>query len=158
MQRRQISWRTSFAAFWENLSPKNPRRQWYVSLCTGPVSLMNKYFQTMSLCKNCRDEWKKNVFLLLQHNSQGGAVHKNEYNSLNPDLQLPPRHQYEGTRREDSDHRRSQDTSFQDGSRGRGWQQHEYMPVERCPEHHHSPRKEPVPSNRSRYEGKLYYM
>ncbi|XP_060949257.1 uncharacterized protein si:ch211-13c6.2 isoform X2 [Limanda limanda] len=100
------------------------------------------------------------------HNSQGGAVHKNEYNSLNPDLQLPPQHQYERTRRDDSDHRPSQDTSFQDGSRGRGWQQHEYMPVEQRQEHHHSARgavkqhqehhhserKEPGTSNRSRYE------
>ncbi|XP_034456248.1 uncharacterized protein si:ch211-13c6.2 [Hippoglossus hippoglossus] len=108
-------------------------------------------FLKNKLCSLLR-EFKSKKSEKTVHNSQGGAVHKNEYNSLNPDLQLPPRHQYDGTRREDSDHRRSQDTSFQDGSRGRGWQQHEYMPVERRPEHHHSPRKEPEPSSRSRYE------
>ncbi|XP_062266221.1 uncharacterized protein si:ch211-13c6.2 [Platichthys flesus] len=108
-------------------------------------------FLKNKLCSLLR-EFKSKKSEQTAHNSQGGAVHKNEYNSLNPDLQLPPRHQYERTRREDSDHRRSQDTSFQDGSRGRGWQQHEYMPVEQRQEHHHSERKEPGTSNRSRYE------
>ncbi|CAB1458150.1 unnamed protein product [Pleuronectes platessa] len=108
-------------------------------------------FLKNKLCSLLR-EFKSKKSEQTVHNSQGGAVHKNEYNSLNPDLQLPPRHQYEKTRTKDSDHRRSQDTSFQDGSRGRGWQQHEYMPVEQRQEHHPSEHKEPGTSNRSRYE------
>ncbi|XP_019945880.2 uncharacterized protein [Paralichthys olivaceus] len=84
--------------------------------------------------------------------SQGGAAPKNDYNSLKPDRELSPRHQYERTRREDSDLRRAQDIRFQDDSRGRGWQQQEYVPDEQRQEYHHSARKEPTPSNRSRYE------
>ena len=147
MQRRQISWRTNFAAFWENLNPKNQRRQGYVSLCTGPVLLMNKYFKTVEMMERIMCFCCCSTTAKAEQSTRTNTTAWTRTCSFLHDTSMRE------TSREDSDHRPSQDTSFQDGSRGRGWQQHEYMPVERHQEHHHSERKEPGTSNRIRYEG-----
>ncbi|XP_076610724.1 uncharacterized protein LOC143335308 isoform X2 [Chaetodon auriga] len=83
-------------------------------------------------------------------NSHGRAVISKDYNSLKPDSELPPRHQYETALREDSDLRQPEDLNFKEDHRGRGWKQREHTPDERL----HPVRGEPrhPNTNRSRYE------
>ncbi|XP_041811955.1 uncharacterized protein si:ch211-13c6.2 isoform X2 [Chelmon rostratus] len=83
-------------------------------------------------------------------NSLGRAVISKDYNSLKPDSELSPRHQYETMQREDSDLRHPGDLYFKEDHRGRGWNQRERTPDERF----HPVRGEPRHPNlnRSRYE------
>ncbi|CAK6949486.1 uncharacterized protein si:ch211-13c6.2 isoform X1 [Scomber scombrus] len=72
--------------------------------------------------------------------------------SLKPDMQLPPRHQYERSFRGDSDIRQSEDLYLREDHRRRGREQHQHNPDERHQEYDHPVREEPRHSNRRRYE------
>ncbi|XP_042362068.1 uncharacterized protein si:ch211-13c6.2 isoform X2 [Plectropomus leopardus] len=97
-------------------------------------------------------------------NSQGRAAIPKDYNSLNSDPELSPRHQYDQykqydqfdtTLRQDFDHRRPEDRYFKEDHRGRSWQQHEHRPDERntpIQEYQYPVREEVRQSNRNRYE------
>ncbi|XP_029298347.1 uncharacterized protein LOC115015314 isoform X2 [Cottoperca gobio] len=105
-------------------------------------------FLKNKLC-NLLKEFKTKKSAKAVQNSQGRAA---AYNSLDPDPELSPRHQYDTTLREDSDLRRPEDLYFKEDHRGREWQQHEHFPDKQLQEYHHPVHGEPRQSNRSRYE------
>ncbi|XP_037651102.1 uncharacterized protein si:ch211-13c6.2 isoform X1 [Sebastes umbrosus] len=107
-------------------------------------------FLKSKLCNLLKEFKTKKSEKAVEHNHGRAAYTDN--NSFSPDLELSPRHQYDTTRREDSDHRRPEDLFFKDNNRGRGWQQHEHIPDKHLQEYHHPVRGEPRQSNRSRYE------
>lgn len=111
-------------------------------------------FLKNKLC-NLLKEFKNKKSEKAAQNSQGRAAIPKDYNSLNPDPELSPRHQYDTTLREDFDLRRPEEIYFKEDHRGRGRQQHEHVPDERnttIPDYHLPVHGDPRPSNRSRYE------
>ncbi|XP_028453659.1 uncharacterized protein si:ch211-13c6.2 isoform X2 [Perca flavescens] len=108
-------------------------------------------FLKSKLC-NLLKEFKTKKSENALQNSHGRAAISKDYNSLNSDPELSPRHQYDTTLREDSDIRRPEEHYFKEDHRGRGWQQRENVTDEWRQEYHHPVRGEPRQSNRSRYE------
>ncbi|XP_069552219.1 uncharacterized protein [Brachyistius frenatus] len=84
-------------------------------------------------------------------NSQSRSGMSRNHSDLKLNPQLPPRHQYEKTPREDSDHRQPEDLYFKDDHR-RGWNQQEHIPDERSHEYHRPLRGKPRHPNRGSYE------
>ncbi|XP_044191113.1 uncharacterized protein si:ch211-13c6.2 isoform X1 [Thunnus albacares] len=108
-------------------------------------------FLKNKLC-NLLKEFKAKKSEKIVQNSHSRAVISKDYNSLTPDMQLSPQHQYKRTFREDLDIRQSEDLYVEEDHRRRSRKQHEHKPDERHQEYHHPVHGEPRRSNRRRYE------
>ncbi|XP_034748781.1 uncharacterized protein si:ch211-13c6.2 isoform X2 [Etheostoma cragini] len=108
-------------------------------------------FLKSKLC-NLLKEFKTKKSENSLQNSHGRKAFSKD-NSLNPDPELSPRHQYDTSLpREDSDIRRPDEHYFKEDHRGRGWQQRENVTDEWLQDYHHPFRGESRQSNRSRHE------
>ncbi|XP_023140833.2 uncharacterized protein si:ch211-13c6.2 isoform X1 [Amphiprion ocellaris] len=106
-------------------------------------------FLKNKLC-NLLKEFKTKKSEKAVQNSQSRPGISRNYSDPNMDPQLPRRHLYERTLREDSDHR-PEDLDFSDDHR-RGWKQREHLAEERHQDYHPPVHGEPRHSTRGRYE------
>ncbi|XP_070703135.1 uncharacterized protein [Pempheris klunzingeri] len=105
-------------------------------------------FLKNKLC-NLLKEFKNKKADRAGQNNQVRAAFAEDYDSLKPEPELSPRHQYETTLRQDSDLRQPEDLYFKEDHGERGWKRHERAPDH---EYHHPGRGETRHSNRSCYE------
>ncbi|KAM8840790.1 uncharacterized protein AB9W97_001429 isoform 2-T6 [Spinachia spinachia] len=104
-------------------------------------------FLNNKLCDLLKEFKNKKSENALQ-NSHGRVSISTNCNSFDPELS--PKHQFDTTHREDSDHRRPEELYFKEEQRGRGWRQQ--TPEEQLDEYHHPVHGVPGQSNRRHYE------